>query len=199
MWCTTKEIKNILRCSSQFLYELKKKGKIEVKKISERKYLYKLPEHLENEKSVAIYARVSTPKQKQDLQNQIEALKIFALGKGKTLNPDFIFSDIASGMNENRKGLNALLQNIKDEKISEVYISHKDRLTRFGFGYLENICNMFGTKIVSINYTEEKTFQEELTEDLIAIIHHFSMKFYGKRKNEIKRIEEDINRIKEIK
>lgn len=189
----------MLKCSSQYLYELKKKGKIETKKISERKYLYKLPNYIENEKSIAIYARVSTTKQKQDLENQIEAIKIFALGRGKIINTDFIFSDIGSGMNENRKGLNELLQNIKDEKISEVYISHKDRLTRFGFGYLENICNMFGTKIISINYTEEKTFQEELTEDLIAIIHHFSMKFYGNRKNEINKICKDINRIKEIK
>lgn len=180
------------------MYALRKQGKLESKKISDRKFLYKLPDSIEDNRSVALYARVSTPKQKQDLQNQIEALKLFALGQGKPLNEEFVFSDIASGMNENRKGLQKLLEAVKNEKISEIFISHKDRLTRFGYGYLESICNMFGTKITPIDYTEEKTFQEELSEDLIAIIHHFSMKFYGKRKNLVKKIESDINSIKEI-
>lgn len=198
MWCNIRELKQILKCSSQYVYALRKQGKLEAKKISDRKFLYKLPESLENSKSVALYVRVSTPKQKQDLQNQIEALKLFVLGQGKPLNEKFIFSDIASGMNENRKGLQKLLEAVKEEKISEIFISHKDRLTRFGYGYLESICNMFGTKITPIDYTEEKTFQEELTEDLVAIIHHFSMKFYGKRKNLVKKLATDINSIKEI-
>lgn len=195
MWGSSKEIRQLLQITPQCLYSMKQNGRIEYKQISKKKYLYKMPEHLENQKSIALYARVSTPKQKQDLENQIEALKLFAIGQGKILNSEFIFSDIASGMNENRKNLQKLLNAVKNEKISEIIITHKDRLTRFGFGYLESICNMYGTKIISINFEEEKSFQEELTEDLIAIIHHFSMKFYGKRKNLMKSFVKDINRI----
>ena len=82
-----------------------------------------------------------------------------------------------------------MLNLVIENKISKIVITHKDRLTRFGFGYIENICNRFGTVIEIINLDDDKSFQEELTEDLIAIIHHFSMRFYGKRRNKIKDIE----------
>lgn len=99
-------------------------------------------------------------------------------------------------MNENRKGLNELLSLVYNQKINTIYISHKDRLTRFGFGYLENICNNFGVEIKVINLEDEKSFQEELAEDLISIIHHFNMKFYGHRKNNCKKLEENANFLK---
>ena len=88
-------------------------------------------------------------------------------------------------MNEKRPGLISLMNEITQNKVSKVVISHKDRLTRFGFGYLETIFKMYNTEIEIINLEDDKSFQEELTEDLIAIIHHFSMKFYGKRKNQV--------------
>lgn len=109
-----------------------------------------------------------------------------------------IFSDIASGMNENRKGLNSMLSLVFNKEISKIVISHKDRLSRFGFGYLENICEKFGVKIEIVNLEDDKNFQDELSEDLIAIIHHFSMKFYGKRKNNCKSLEANANLLKNI-
>lgn len=83
---------------------MKESGRIEFKKISDKKYLYKLPESFnKNEiKNIAIYARVSTPKQKKDLKNQINVLKQFVVANGNIVNNAFIFTDIASGMNENR-------------------------------------------------------------------------------------------------
>lgn len=197
-WYSSKEIRNILKISTQYLYLLKKTNKIIWKKISDKKFLFQLPENIEQERNIALYARVSTLKQKIDLQNQIEALKLFALSQGSILNHDYIYSEIASGMNENRNKLNILLNEVKNGNISKIYISHKDRLTRFGFGYLENFCKMYKCEIISINYTEEKTFQEELTEDLIAIIHNFSMKFYGKRKNFINNIKKEVNTINDL-
>lgn len=107
-----------------------------------------------------------------------------------------IFSDIASGMNENRKGLNSMLSLVFNKEISKIVISHKDRLSRFG--YLENICEKFGVKIEIVNLEDDKNFQDELSEDLIAIIHHFSMKFYGKRKNNCKSLEANANLLKNI-
>lgn len=76
--------------------------------------------------------------------------------------------------------------------VNKIVISNKDRLTRFGFGYLKSLFERFNCEVVEVNLTEEKSFEQELTDDLIAIIHHFSMKFYGKRKNKLKKIEEDF-------
>ena len=81
-----------------------------------------------------------------------------------------------------------------------MYISAKevkDRLTRFGYGYLENLFKHFGTKIVHINSSSEEDFQQELTEDIISIIHHFSMKMYSNRRKILKTTEDELKLIKE--
>ena len=193
-WYSSKKIREILQISSQCLYEMKESGRIEFKKISDKKYLYKLPESFNKDeiKNIAIYARVSTPKQKKDLENQINCLKQYVVSNGSIINEEFVFSDIASGMNENRNGLNKLLNEILNNRISKVIISNRDRLTRFGFSYFKNLFDKFDTEIVEVNMTDEKTFEEELTSDLIAIIHHFSIKFYGKRKNILNQCKKDI-------
>lgn len=67
-WLTSKEIRDLMNLTSQHLYALVKSGKILTKQITERKYLYLLPEHLQFDRDIAIYARVSTPKQKKDLE-----------------------------------------------------------------------------------------------------------------------------------
>ena len=121
------------------------------------------------------------------MENQIKFLRQYLVSKG--LNPEYVYSDIASGMNEDRKGLNEMMSNIISGKISKVVISHKDRLTRFGFGYLKTIFSRYNTEIEIVNLEDEKSFQDELSEDLIAIIHRFSMKFYGKRKNKCSDLE----------
>lgn len=101
-------------------------------------------------------------------------------------------------MNENRKGLNSLISEIIKGNICKVIISNRDRLTRFGFGYLKSLFERYNCEIVEVNLTDEKTFEQELTDDLISIIHHFSMKFYGKRKNKLKNIENNIKNDFEI-
>ena len=111
-WYSSKKIRNILQISSQCLYEMKKSGRIETKQISDKKYLYKLPEKFivqNDEPKIAIYSRVSTPKQKKDLDNQIKYLRQYIVANGNKVDENLIFSDIASGMNENRKGLNEMI------------------------------------------------------------------------------------------
>ena len=193
-WITSKEFRKITKISSQHLYALKKSNKVEFKQLFDKTFLYKRPTDLNEIKlnELAIYARVSTPKQKTDLENQISILKEYAISKGYIIK--YVFSDIASGMNENRKSLNDLIDKVISSDIKYVLISHKDRLTRFGFGYLENLFSKFGVQIIQVDLTEEKSFQEELTQDLIAIIHHFSMKFYGKRKNILKKVENNLEK-----
>ncbi|ONI47516.1 hypothetical protein AN644_05045 [Candidatus Epulonipiscium fishelsonii] len=129
-----------------------------------------------------IYCRVSTKKQQEtgDLQRQLDSVLCYcALQNPKDVE---IFKEIGSGLNDNRKQLNKLLQLTMDGKVKRIFISYKDRLTRFGFNYIEAICKRFNTKIVIVS-TEviQKSMEEELAEDLCAIIHSFSGKLYGMR------------------
>lgn len=187
MWLTSKQFREKYNISPQYLYALKKNGKVKTKPFLGSQVLILDPESSDSDKSVCIYARVSTPKQKTDLENQIKFLRQYLVSKG--LNPEYVYSDIASGMNEDRKGLNEMMSDIISGKISKVVISHKDRLTRFGFGYLKTIFSRYNTEIEIVNLEDEKSFQDELSEDLIATIHQFSMKFYGKRKNKCSELE----------
>lgn len=169
-------------------------GRIESKQISDKKYLYKLPDKFiqKSEPKIAIYSRVSTPKQKKDLENQINYLRQYIVANGNIVDEKLIYSDIASGMNENRKGLNDLISDVITGTVNKVVISNRDRLTRFGYGYLKSLFDRYNCEIIEVNLTEDKSFEQELTDDLIVIIHHFSMKFYGKRKNKLKKIENDM-------
>lgn len=193
-WYSSKKIRKILQVSSQCLYQMRITGRIETKQISDKKYLYKLPEKFisNTDPKIAIYARVSTPKQKKDLDNQINYLRQYIVSNGNIVDNSLIFSDIASGMNENRKGLNDLITEIISGTVNKVIISNRDRLTRFGYGYLKSLFDRYNCEIIEVNLTEDKSFEQELADDLISIIHHFSMKFYGKRKNKLKKIEDDI-------
>ena len=187
MWLTSKQFREQYNISPQYLYALKKNGKVKTKPFLGSQVLILDPESDDSDRSVCIYARVSTPKQKDDLENQIKFLRQYLVSKG--LNPEYVYSDIASGMNEDRKGLNEMMSDIISGKISKVVISHKDRLTRFGFGYLKTIFSKYNTEIEIVNLEDEKSFQDELSEDLIATIHQFSMKFYGKRKHKCSALE----------
>lgn len=182
-----------------------KQGKVKGLKISDRKYLYDLDSlqlesnddsYLTNKdarKSV-IYARVSTVGQKSDLDHQIQVIEQYMISNGVRVSD--IYKDVASGLNDDRKDLNRLISDIVDCKIDTVYITFKDRLTRFGFGYLQTMFKKFGTSIVVLNETndEQTNSQQEITDDLIAIIHHYSMKLYSDRRkklNEINKIIEE--------
>ena len=183
MWLSSIEYQKRYNISPQLFYLWRTTGKLQTKELVKNHHLVWVEDEPSNDpRVVAVYGRVSTSKQKQDLNNQIDVLKKYVISNGSKPK---VFSDIGSGMKEKRPGLISLMNEIVQNKISKVVISHKDRLTRFGFGYLETIFKMYNTEIEIINLEDDKSFQEELTEDLIAIIHHFSMKFYGKRKNQV--------------
>lgn len=138
-------------------------------------------------KSDVIYARVSTHKQanRGDLDRQVEKVKLFAINEN--VQNLVVKTDIGSGLNDNRKGLLSLIDMIQQGKVNRVYVLYKDRLTRFGYHYLEKICEFHGVSIVVVsNETESESQSEELTEDIIALIHSFSGKLYGLR-SKIKR------------
>lgn len=134
----------------------------------------------DDERSDAIYARVPTRKQKDELERQINHLKIFAVDH----NPKnlIVKSDIGSGLNDNRKELNQLISLVQNDKINRIFIMYKDRLTRFGFNYIKQICDFHNTEIIIVsNEDNDKSLSEELTDDIISVIHSSSDKLYGMR------------------
>lgn len=193
-YVSPKIIKQECQISYMTLKRWKDEGKIQYKKLSEKKILYDIDSifkniNEQNNRKNVIYARVSTSSQKSNLDRQIELIKSYMLSNG--IKVDEIYSEIASGLNEDRQELNRLIQNIKENKISNIYISFKDRLTRFGFNYFKNIFAMYNTNIIVLDEQEEtnKDFQQELIEDLISIVHHYSTKLYSNRRKKMKEIE----------
>lgn len=189
---TAKEARKELCCSNTTLMRWKRLHKINVKVLSSKKVLYDIDSinlNLNKHRKNVIYARVSNTKQFNDLQTQIEIIKEYCIKNGVKI--DTVYKDIASGMNENRKEFNLMLNDIIKGDVETVYISFKDRLTRFGFDYFKTIFSKYNTNIVILDEIEEsnKTFQDELTEDLISIIHHYSMKLYSNRRKKFKEIE----------
>lgn len=196
-YVSAKIAKEYLKVSPNTLKVWKDNGIIKTKILSKKKILYDIDsvlnvENNEDRRKNVIYARVSSTSQKTSLDNQIELIKSYMLSKG--IQPDEIYSEIASGLNDNRKELNRLLFNIQNNEIKTVYISFKDRLTRFGFNYFKEIFKNNNTEIVILDSNEEtnKDFQQELAEDLISVIHHYSTKLYSNRRKKIKEIEKII-------
>ena len=132
-----------------------------------------------NENKTVIYARVSSRNQKDDLDNQVEFLKAFANARGIIV--DEIITDIASGLNFNRKNWNKLINDCQDNKVKTIIIAHKDRFVRFGFDWFYNFLKECGVEIIIVN-NDKLSPQEELVQDLISIIHVFSCRIYGLRK-----------------
>ncbi len=134
------------------------------------------------------YARVSSPKQKDDLERQVESVRTYMIAKGYSFE---IISDIGSGINYNKKGLNRLLELIVSSRVEKIVILYKDRLLRFGYELMENLCDQFGTSIEIIDCAE-KTEEQELVEDLIQIVTVFSCQLQGKRANKAKKILKEL-------
>ena len=192
---TAKEAKEYFRINGATLRMWRLKGKLNYKQFSSKKIMYDIDsfeDYCAKPKYNVIYARVSTTKQKEDLNRQIEMVKGYAISNGYKIEK--IFKDIASGMNENRTEFNLLLRDVFNGNVDTVFVSYKDRLIRFGFDYFKHIFEEFGTKIIVLDELEETNsdFQTELTNDLISIIHHFSMKLYSNRRKKLKEIEKII-------
>jgi len=186
-YLSAKEVKERYKITNQTLYNWRNNDKIKFKRLPSGSILYYPLENVNSENELklnVVYARVSNTKQKADLNKQISTISNYAVSNGFKL--DLIFKDIASGMNENRADFNKMMKLVLERKVSKIFVSYKDRLTRFGFGYLDSICKIVGTEIIVLNSTKEEDFQSELTADLVSIIHHFSMKLYSKRRSELK-------------
>lgn len=196
-----KEVINILNISRPTLCNYVKNGKITATLQSNGHYeydsnsVYKLAAH--NERISVIYSRVSTYKQKSQLNTQIKKITNYTTDNNVSIKK--IYQDISTGMNLYRKEFNNLLTDVLNYKINFVYITNKDRLTRTSFKTLEQLFLKFGTKICVINDNFNKSEEEELLEDIISILHTFSMKTYSsRRKDKFKLIQKDLILEKQI-
>jgi len=130
-----------------------------------------------NEKCNYIYARVSSKKQLDDLSRQVEYIQ--------TRRPEYssytTISDIASGINFNRKGLQTILDSCLQGTIGEVVIAHRDRLCRFGFDLVKIIIQKSGGIITILDDEKNKSTEQELAEDLLSIVHIYSCRQMDKR------------------
>ena len=133
-------------------------------------------------RKTVIYARVSTKSQKNDLDNQIELLKNFCFQNGYQINN--VYQDIASGINfKDRDEFFEMLNEIIANKIEKVIITYKDRLSRIGFELFSNLFTQFGCKIVVVSEIgSEKLDSKEIFEEIISLLHCYSMKMYSSRR-----------------
>ena len=170
--------------SNKLKYEVIKSGQ----RIVRQEHLDEfLNQGKDNTEQIAFYVR-SSKDSSVAINNQIEELS------NKYGKPVHVYRDSGSGLNENRKGLLKLLHDAKQKKFNVLCICHKDRLTRFGFSYLENLLSELGVKIEVLyeNSKESKdttataTLESELMADFMALIASFAGRFYRLRSTESK-------------
>lgn len=193
-----REFSRILGVSAQTLRNWDAKGKLHPHHTSSNGYRYYSQEQLNQvmnikpnlDRLVIGYCRVSSNKQKDDLERQIENMKMYLTAQGK---PFEIITDIGSGINYKNKGLKELIQRISQNKVEKVVILYKDRLLRFGFELVEYIASLHDCNIEIIDNTE-KTEQQELVEDLVQIITVFSCKLQGERANKTRKLVKELSK-----
>lgn len=186
----------IIGVTPQTLRNWEKTGKLEPHHKTVNGYRYYTHEQLnqvlnikpKTDRLVVGYCRVSSVKQKDDLERQEEHMKTYLLAQGK---PFEIISDIGSGINYKKKGLQALLKNISENKVEKIVVLYKDRLLRFGFELLEYVASLHHCEIEIVDNTE-KSEQQELVEDLVQIITVFSCRLQGKRANKAKQMVKEL-------
>lgn len=178
---STNKVKEIFGVHRNTLYNWRCKGLIKCYPTPTGKVRYEESEILrliknKEDKTAILYSRVSSSKQKDDLIRQADRIKNWAIENGFSIVSEY--SEIGSGLNSKRKKINCVLDDIKNGKASNLIVEHNDRLTRFGFEFIEKFCNEFGCKIVII---ENSGVHDDIVKDMIDIIICFSSKLYGKR------------------
>ncbi|MHB1709554.1 MAG: IS607 family transposase [Thermoplasmataceae archaeon] len=180
------EVLNLLQISRKTLHVYAHNGRIRYTVMPNKRYdyneedIYKILNKDVKRKTV-LYARVSTHKQKNDLQNQIDQMKQWCFMNGFTINA--IYSDISSGISfEKRKGFFEMLDEIMNNRVEKVVVTYKDRLSRVGFELSGYLFRKFRTEIVVISEVgSTKLDSDEVFEDIVSMLPCYSMKMYSKR------------------
>lgn len=195
-----KEVLQILKVTRQTLTKYVKEGRVKVTIKGNGQYDYDSDSvynllNKDIERKTYIYARVSTTKQKKDLENQVHLLKTFCFQNGYVLNG--VYQDIASGISfEKRKEFFDLLDEVLAGKVKRVIITYKDRLSRVGFELFFYLFAKHGCEIVVLSEVgSTELYSEEVFDDVVHLLDNYSLNLSSKRKNKLIKelLEDDSN------
>ena len=185
-----KEVLQILRVSRPTLTKYVREGLVKVTLKGNGQYDYDADSvyqvlNKDVVRKTYVYARVSTPKQKHELDNQVQLLKTFCFQNGYVLNG--VYQDIASGISfEKRTQFFELLDEVLAGKVKRVVITYKNRLSRVGFELFSHLFAKHGCELIVMSEVgSTKLDSEEIFEEIVSLLHCYSMKLYNKRKNKI--------------
>lgn len=131
------------------------------------------------EQKIAVYARVSSSENKNNLERQAERLTLYCNAKGWKV--ERVIKEIGSGLNDNRKQLEKLLM---DKTITMIVVEHSDRFSRFGMNYIEKLLEGQGRKVEIVN--KQSNDKDDLMQDFVSIITSFTARLYGQRRTKRK-------------
>ena len=142
-----------------------------------------------SKKKTICYCRVSSRHQKDDLQRQVASMR-------ERYPSAIIIDDIGSGINWKRKGLQSVIKQVIEEDVGTIVIHHRDRLCRFAYELIEFFFKQFGTSILVLDQeTDEPNLDQELSDDLLSIIHIFSCKKMGRRRYKTNQGDNEIEKL----
>ncbi|MBB5255228.1 IS607 family transposase [Sulfurisphaera ohwakuensis] len=197
-YLTPSEVAEIFGMSRSGVIKWIREGKIKAIEINGRwRIPYSEVERLisgkERVKQVAIYARVSSNTQKDDLERQLNTLKEWVK---KTFGEVSVteVKDIDSGLKEDRRGLKKLIELAKRRQIDAIVVTYKDRLTRFGFEYLVELFKAYGVNVIVAFQDEPKDYMQELVEDFVEIVKSFASRIYGHKYEKVIKCVEDVEK-----
>jgi putative resolvase len=127
------------------------------------------------------------------LERQKQSLLDYAKSRGYGVVA--VLEDVASGLNEERESLSKLFDLVEERRIGVVVVASKDRLTRFGFRYLERYFSSHSVRVEVVNGEEPKDAYQELVEDLIALVSSFAGKLYGLRSHKYEKVVEGVKQL----
>ena len=201
---SAKKVTQILGVTAQTLRNWDKEGKLKPTYVKSNGYRYYSEEAIlsytqerKTKKNLNVigYARVSSKKQSDDLERQVNNLEEYISSKYDSFE---IVTDIGSGINYNKPGLLKLIEKINKKEVDLIVVLYKDRLLRFGFELVEYFASLNNVKMLVLDKVD-KNQDQELVEDLVQIITVFSCKIQGKRKSKTKKLLDDFSqKINEI-
>jgi putative resolvase len=194
-YCTVKEARKLLGVTTPTLRRWDTEGKITAVRAPSGMRRYSL-EDIYNilggdttalkEREKIVYCRVSSKKQSDDLERQVNLLQ--------SMYPNHtVVTDIGSGINWKRKGLQTILERALHRTISEVVVAHRDRLCRFSFELFEWLFKQCGVKLIVLDKDDCKSSDTELTDDILSIVHVYSCRNMGRRRYKDKKSEDVPN------
>lgn len=196
---SAKTASKMLGVTAQTLRNWDKEGKLKPSYVKSNGYRYYSEESIleftnqkpKKELKVVAYARVSSKKQQDDLERQINNLSDYLKKKHSNFK---VITDIGSGINYNKPGLKELISMICKHEVDLIVVLYKDRLVRFGYEIIEYVAQLNNVKIEVLERKLDKTQDQELVEDLIQIITVFSCKLQGKRKTKTKQMLSEVEK-----